>query len=212
MPSQPPRRSPGGEVRQRDAERSRRAIMEAAVVEFGTHGYAGARVSRIAERAGVNKQLISYYFGGKQGLRDAVTDSWHDRGPALYPPGASLADVAANYVRAAVADPDMFRLLVWEAMGDYGPDTGDERRTAWMHRFVEDVAARQESGELPPGIDPRALGLAIFAAAAAPVVFAPIATAMGIEQPRSTATGDWYADQLSLLVRALGDAPAGRPD
>jgi TetR/AcrR family transcriptional regulator len=207
VPSERPRRSPDGEVRQRDAERSRRAILEAAVVEFGTHGYAGARVSRIAERAGVNKQLISYYFGGKQGLRDAVSASWSDRGPALYPPGAPLADVAANYARATVADPDMFRLLVWESMGDYGPGGEDERRTAWMRRFVEDVAARQESGEMPPGIDPRALGLAIFAAAAAPAVFAPIATAMGIEEPRSVATGDWYADQLRLLVRALGAAP-----
>ena len=31
-------------------------------------GLAGARVNDIADRAGVNKQLISYYFGGKEGL------------------------------------------------------------------------------------------------------------------------------------------------
>jgi TetR/AcrR family transcriptional regulator len=32
---------------------------EAAVTEFGEHGYAGARISAIASRAGVNQQLIS---------------------------------------------------------------------------------------------------------------------------------------------------------
>ncbi|NIM48843.1 MAG: TetR family transcriptional regulator [Gemmatimonadales bacterium] len=57
---------PGGD---RD---SRRLIIEAARAEFAEFGYAGARTSRIAERAGVNKQLIHYYFASKAGLYDEV--------------------------------------------------------------------------------------------------------------------------------------------
>lgn len=56
---------------------SRRAsnvlILDAACVEFAEHGYAGARVARIAARANVNKQLIFYYFGSKAGLYAAAT-------------------------------------------------------------------------------------------------------------------------------------------
>jgi AcrR family transcriptional regulator len=48
---------------------------EAAVTEFGEHGYAGARISAIASRAGVNQQLISYYFDG-EGLYRALQDRW----------------------------------------------------------------------------------------------------------------------------------------
>src|SRR4029079_7171127 len=65
-----------GRPRIRDRERTRRALLDAALAEFSEEGFAGARVSAIATRAGVNKQLISYYFGGKQGLRDALVAEW----------------------------------------------------------------------------------------------------------------------------------------
>ena len=42
----------------RDAEDTKRRIFEAATAEFADHGIAGARVDRIAARAGANKQLI----------------------------------------------------------------------------------------------------------------------------------------------------------
>src|SRR5450759_1887534 len=61
-------RSPAAGERQRDAERSRQALLTAALDEFSLKGFAGARVAEIAERAGVNKQLINYYFGSKEGL------------------------------------------------------------------------------------------------------------------------------------------------
>lgn len=194
------RRSPTGEARQRDAERTKRAILESASAEFAQYGFAGARVSRIADRAGVNKQLISYYFGGKQGLRQAVDRSWWDRQPTLYPADSSLAEIAANYARAGAGSPDGIRLLIWEAMGDASSETGDSPRTEWMRHFIDDVRARQKTGELPPEVDPRVIGLTLFAAAAAPVAFAPIAAAMGITGAEA---GDWYAEQVALLIRAL---------
>jgi AcrR family transcriptional regulator len=47
-------------------------LRAAARAEFAEHGYAGARVDRIAKRAGVNKQLVFYYFGSKQELYDST--------------------------------------------------------------------------------------------------------------------------------------------
>ena len=49
------------------------------IAEFSAKGFAGARVSEIAARAGVNQQLIAYYFDGKQGLLVTTAgpdDSW----------------------------------------------------------------------------------------------------------------------------------------
>src|SRR5262245_59532784 len=47
-------------------------IVAAAREEFAKRGYAGARVDQIAERAGVNKQLLFYYYHSKRGLFQAV--------------------------------------------------------------------------------------------------------------------------------------------
>ncbi|MEM1287398.1 MAG: TetR/AcrR family transcriptional regulator [Pseudomonadota bacterium] len=49
----------------RDSAKSRRAILDAALIEFSQNGYAGARVDAIAHRAGVSKPLIYTYFGDK---------------------------------------------------------------------------------------------------------------------------------------------------
>lgn len=47
-------------------------LLSAALAEFSAHGKAGARTDRIAKRAGVNKQLIHYYYKNKTGLYQAV--------------------------------------------------------------------------------------------------------------------------------------------
>ena len=46
--------------------------MAAARDEFARRGFAGARVEQIAQRAGVNKQLLFYYYHSKRGLFQAV--------------------------------------------------------------------------------------------------------------------------------------------
>ena len=56
----------------RNAERSRRAILDAALVEFSEFGHAGARIDHVAERAGVSKPLIYSYFGDKEDLYAAA--------------------------------------------------------------------------------------------------------------------------------------------
>ena len=52
----------------RDPDRTRASILEAATREFARHGLGGARVDRIAERAGANKRMLYYYFGDKDGV------------------------------------------------------------------------------------------------------------------------------------------------
>ncbi|HSI59146.1 MAG TPA: TetR/AcrR family transcriptional regulator [Ideonella sp.] len=47
--------------------------------EFSLHGLGGATVDRIAERAGVNKKLIYYYFKNKENLFRAVLEDAYAR-------------------------------------------------------------------------------------------------------------------------------------
>ena len=66
--------TPAPEIRQRDADRSQETILIAAKEEFSEFGFAGGRIDRIAERAGMNKRLIYYYFGNKDDLFLAVLE------------------------------------------------------------------------------------------------------------------------------------------
>jgi AcrR family transcriptional regulator len=59
----------------RDAEATRRRLLEAAREEFAAYGIAGSRVDRIAENARSNKAQIYHYFDSKDGLFDAVFDA-----------------------------------------------------------------------------------------------------------------------------------------
>ena len=60
--------------RLRDADRSQATLFAAARDEFAEHGLGGARMDRIAERAGLNKRLIYYYFEDKEQLFRAVLE------------------------------------------------------------------------------------------------------------------------------------------
>ena len=66
------------EPRARDADRSQKDILGAAMIEFADSGLGGARMERIAERAGVNKRLIYYYFESKESLFLAVLESAYE--------------------------------------------------------------------------------------------------------------------------------------
>ena len=52
----------------RDPERTRQKILDAATEELARYGLGGARVDRIAARAGTNKRMLYYYFRDKDNL------------------------------------------------------------------------------------------------------------------------------------------------
>lgn len=57
-----------------EPEKTRAAILKAALEEFSREGVAGARTDEIARRAGVNKALLYYYFKDKEGLYAATLE------------------------------------------------------------------------------------------------------------------------------------------
>lgn len=52
--------------------------MRAGTELFARNGFDGVSVEAIAEKAGVNKAMISYHFGGKRGLHTAILTTTFD--------------------------------------------------------------------------------------------------------------------------------------
>jgi TetR/AcrR family transcriptional regulator len=199
VPDPRPRRAPSGAERRRDADRSRERILDAARVEFGEHGYAGARIAAIARRAGVNQQLISYYFDGKDGLHRALIERWRSVGGELNRPGTPLGDVVAAFTHVGEEQRNWVRLLVWQALaGDR--DDGDED---YRRAMVDDLRRRQEAGEIAADLDPGYLQLVLFGAALAPALLGDLAEDFTGLDPHSPEFGQRYREQLARLIAHL---------
>jgi len=63
----------------RNPVRNQERILQAATEEFARYGLGGARVDRIAARAGANKRMLYYYYGNKEDLFLAVLEASYAR-------------------------------------------------------------------------------------------------------------------------------------
>lgn len=199
------RRSPGEAERRRDPERARQRLLDAAAEEFGAKGFDGARVRDIAGRAGLNMQLISYYFGGKAGLYAELQRRWGETSRELARPDQPLDQVVAAFAETSQANRPWARLLAWQGLGGGSPDAGRSELMRWN---VAELQRRQRAGELAADLSPAFTALALFAAAAAPAILPHVARELTGLDPESAEFSRGYADDLARLVRHLC---AGRP-
>jgi AcrR family transcriptional regulator len=195
-----PRRAPAPEDRQRDAERSKRCLLAAALEEFAAKGFAGARVQDIAERAGVNKQLISYYFGGKEGLYRELQRSWQESQACGAGAGQPIAELALRYLREGLADPRPARLMLWRSLD---PDSGLPPDESPEFGDLASMRQRQACGELTADLDARFLRLALMAVVMAPVMMPHLAEKIFGLAPEAPEFEQLYGEQLRLMLRQL---------
>lgn len=136
------------------ARDSRRAILDAARAEFDAAGFAGARVQRIADSAGVNKQLIFYYHGSKRGLyRDVVRASLEDVSAAAADDGGPKVTKRLRHQVTALCDalstrPHLWRLLINSATAEAETDAHlvEATFTTLISRLVGIVTDGQRLG------------------------------------------------------------------
>lgn len=208
------RRAPAPHERQRDPERTKARIIEAATAEFAAKGFAGARVSEIAARAGVNQQLIAYYFDSKEGLYREMGRRWRAYEAEAIPDDLPIAELIKRYVRESV-DNLGGRLLAWDGLADTGEDDSEEarERNARLQHEVEAIRERQRAGELDDRFDPAALHLITMSAANALAVYPHLARGLFGADAGTPELVERYAEQLALLISSLGNnagAPAGK--
>ncbi|WP_285580217.1 TetR/AcrR family transcriptional regulator [Actinoallomurus iriomotensis] len=203
------RRAPSPEDRGKTAERTRERILDAAVAEFGAKGYAGARTAGIAARAGVNQQLISYYFGGKQGLLTELCRRRQQAESSMVPPDASFEESVAAYLDAILDHPDWARLVVWQALGDrpFADAEEDERfaeaRRSTTAKALEGIRHRQRDGEVTGEIDPAFALLVAYAVVLSPITMPQFVQDIFGEDPLAPSVRRRLHEQL---VKLLGTA------
>lgn len=144
------------------------AILEAAEQEILEHGYHGARVEDISERADVAVGSIYAHFESKIGLYLAVLDRaltveeeyLVGMDDERIPPGERLVSTGQRYARFAVDHPGYFRLLASPPAverGDAGVPPAArrllERGNRLQQMLAATVAAGVETGQVR-GVDP----------------------------------------------------------
>ena len=114
----------------RDPERTQARLLQAATAEFAAHGYAGARIARIAKRAGANQRMVYHYFGNKAGLYEAVflhldEDMMRRLAPVLgqigKEPLAALSEAVRRFFDLMRQHPEYSRLTVADMLTRKGP-------------------------------------------------------------------------------------------
>jgi AcrR family transcriptional regulator len=187
------------------AEATRERILEAALEEFGAKGYAGARTAGIARRAGVNPQLISYHFGGKQGLLDELRRRGQDRRAELAATAGDRSFDASfgSYLDDALDNAHWSRLAVWRALGDDPGLPGDDdgsRLRAEMAPAIASLARRQAAGELTDAVEPAFVLLLAHALAFAPIALPQFVDAILGVEPGSAEYRQRCREQLAALL------------
>ncbi|WP_377266869.1 TetR family transcriptional regulator [Peterkaempfera sp. SMS 1(5)a] len=149
--------------RPKNSAATKELLLSAATAEFADHGLAGARIDRIAERAGANKRLLYVYFGDKDQLFEAVLQRQIGKLAEETPlTDGDLVSYAAARFDFMLAHPQTARLAAWRRF---------ERNDHWSGTEVESyrakvdaVAAAQREGRLDdslPAIDLFAIVLRI---------------------------------------------------
>ena len=141
-------------ARPRDHE-LRDRLLAAATSAFAEHGYAGASLDAIGERAGVTKGGVYFHFAGKEELFFAVLDHWREQRrrqlqlPAVAGGGAAtalqrfLAAYLGFHFRAPQAT-HLLRVLATELRGRFTARLreDDRQEQRWLRGSLRELLAQ----------------------------------------------------------------------
>lgn len=196
-------------TRPRDAAATRELLLDAARPLFAQHGYAATTVTQVARAAGFSPNLITRYFGGKEGLFLAATRTRLDLDTAL------AGDIEGFGQRLANQMVDR-----WEQHGQADPllallRSASARPAALqaLGEFLEEQATAPLTRALIAWGVPEAEAIDKANAVQAFVVGTVITRRMlhtgAVAAATSAQLRGWLADVLQRLIDDDGGAPAG---
>ena len=167
-----PLEMPVVEKRVRNRAATEQAILDAAKRLLAEEGFQNFGINAVARGAGCDKQLIYRYYGGLDGLVEAIgTDlgSWvTDRipddtgGMFLLTYGDLMERLSMLFLDALRADPLMRRIVAWEVSENSEQvrrlsEARSKALAGWIERMRGSLAP-------PKGVDAQAVNAMIFAA------------------------------------------------
>ncbi|MGD8394717.1 MAG: TetR/AcrR family transcriptional regulator [Candidatus Eiseniibacteriota bacterium] len=124
-------------------------LLDAADEVFAESGFAGATTAAIAERAGVTKALVHYYYRNKETLHRAVLERYKDRVSSLLledldrrAPEDALTVCIRRYCSFLARHPRYVRLIQYNAL----EDTCELSKLPMFRRLIEETTAALERG------------------------------------------------------------------
>ncbi len=158
-------------------------ILEAAKTEFEKKGMDGARMQEIADKAGINKAMLHYYYRSKQLLFEAVfSNAFALLAPQLNkvlnddsPIEEKIKNFTGNYISFMAKHPYLPNFIIQEL--NRNPKFIDTIRKSaafpTLDKFKAQVAAEVEAGILKP-IDGEQLFVNIMALNIFPFMASPL--------------------------------------
>ncbi len=148
--SLPARRLPAAERRE--------LILRAAARCFGSRGYEGAQLERIAADAGVTKPILYRHFESKEGIYLALLDRHREELPAFVSdldPTAPLADLIETILRGwfgyAAENGARWRMLFRDSGGTAAIRSSRERMYADAREVLAGFLRAHPDFEVAPG-------------------------------------------------------------
>lgn len=154
MSTPAPAKEEAATERRRDPVATKAALLRAAVAEFAAKGLAGARIDEIAQRAGVNKQLVYHYFGSKDDIYAAALETVYaeirEREKALHltdlPPVAAMERLIGFSFDYLAEHPEFLALLNDENRQEARHIRGSERLEEMHSPLVSLMQQTMERG------------------------------------------------------------------
>ena len=152
-------------MRQRDADRSKEQILQAAENAFAEKGFYGARVDEIADGANINKRMLYAYFGDKEALYKQVLFRVYARMEAVEKELTSYAYSGEQLIREIIkvyfaflkTDKNFVRILMWENLnqGKYLQEMESDRiKRSTIQYFVSELETGKAEGSFRMDMDP----------------------------------------------------------
>lgn len=179
------RRRPGRPAAN-EARDARAALLQAARELFAERDIGAVSSREIARSAGVNQALINYYFGGKQGLYQAMLQD--SIGPVLARLESmsrqegnlsSLPELMRLFTRTLAANPWVPRLILREVLSEEGRFREPfirlfaGRGSGFLSRLLEEA---QQRGEVRADLDIRLATLSWVSLSLFPFLAMPVAS------------------------------------
>lgn len=181
------------------ATETRDRVIAAAIDEFAEHGFAGARIDRIAAAAKASKERLYAWFGDKAALYALVVELDIARNTASVPFDATdLPGFSRQFYLDLVNSPTTLRLLEWSQVETHAPKVlGSETGTQTTLDRIAKIDAAQKAGTLSSRFSAYDLNALVFSTAFA---WAAVPRALSDNTPEEHLR---RADVLAEAVRCL---------